>query len=105
MMAGRNFNPQRMSLKRRALIGGLMATFLFLGAALAAGEQLPRYVTTGGGGPVNGGQVRLMAAIGQPVAGPVSSGNLGLCGGFLCGSGGGQSPGQNSVYLPLVVKN
>ena len=104
-MMKRKINLRYLRFKRRALIGGLVAAFLFLGVALAAGEQLPRQVIDSGGGQVSAGNVRLVAAIGQPVAGSVSGGNVGVCSGFLCGSGGGQAPGQNNVYLPLVVKN
>lgn len=101
----RKLNRHQLNCKRWALIIGLIAAFLFLGVALAAGEQLPHQVIDSGGGPVSAGNVRLQSAIGQPVAGPVSSTNLNLCSGFLCGSGGGQSPGAGGIYLPLVVKN
>jgi hypothetical protein len=91
--------------KRWALLSGLVAACLFLGVALASGEQLPRQVIDSGGGQISGGEVRLHSVIGQPVAGPVSSGGLGLCSGFLCGSTGGAAPGAYGVYLPLVVKD
>ncbi len=103
-MMRHKINPGQMSFKRWGLISGLVAACLFLGLALAAGEQIPRQVIDSSGGRVSAGNVQLRAAIGQPVAGPVSNGNLALCSGFLCGPTGGASSGSNSVYLPLIIK-
>ncbi len=92
-------NSGQMRFKRWSLLGYLVVACLFLGVVLAAGEQIPRQVIVSSGGQVSAGNVQLQSAIGQPLAGSVSNGNLALCSGFLwCATD------DTSVYLPLIVK-
>ena len=77
---------------RLALLLAICAAMALAGAALAAGEVLTRSVVSSAGGQdtVNGIEAR--SAIGQPVAGIVTTGGSGgVCVGFLCpGSGSEQ---------------
>lgn len=68
--------------------------------ARAAGESLPRYLVSSGGGLTQTSDLRLSNAIGQPVAGLARNG-LNLCAGYLCQSTSGT---DNSVYLPVVIR-
>ena len=91
--------------RRLGLIGGLVAGWLFLGVALAAGEIIPRNLMESSGGWVSNGSLRLHHAVGQPVAGTVSNGNLTLCSGLVCGSGVAAQESTFQIYLPLIVKS
>ncbi len=78
----------------------LVASTLLLSAiVLAAGEQMPRSVISGGGGRITGGNVVLHGTLGQPVVGSVANDSYRLCSGFWCGGG------VYKIYLPLTLRN
>lgn len=80
-----------------ALLGALLVTT----GVLAAGEQITRYVFASGGEEVAAGDYKLRGALGQPVAGSVSTTSHRLCSGFWCG-GAGQTPSTYFTYLPFL---
>lgn len=76
---------RRMGLSAAAL--GLIALLLAVGgAALAAGEAVDWWVLSGGGAPASGGNVTLNTTLGQPVAGPSFTGDIGLGAGYWYGN-------------------
>jgi hypothetical protein len=82
----------------------LVALLVLVGAALAAGEWMPRGGVTSGGGEVSAGGLTLRSVVGQPVVGTVSNG-LTLCSGFECGPGVPTNDAQHQVFLPAVMRN
>jgi len=88
-----------------------LGLFLVIGVVLtitvwAAGELLPRHVTSSGGGTqLTGGGYVLHGALGQPVAGTVGSSSYRLCSGFWCGGVPEIVEDKYSIYLPLVIRN
>ena len=95
------------SLNTRLVIAGITTVLivfsLLAGAALAAGETITRGAFSSTSGVVSNGSLQLIYSVGQPVAGPVSSGSdQDLCSGFLCGSP--QSMGVSFLYLPLLTQ-
>ncbi len=89
---------------RILLLTGMML-FTFAALAVAAGEVLPRYVVSSGGGSLSNGGVTLQGSIGQPLVGAVSQG-VTLCSGYHCGAGVPSIPGGGTevVYLPLITR-
>jgi hypothetical protein len=79
----------------------LAALLLSASAALAqAGYDLSWRTIAAGGGWQNG-DYTLMAAAGQPLAGPLAGGvGYALCSGFWCGAAV-----SHHVYLPLVLRH
>ncbi|MEZ4831205.1 MAG: hypothetical protein R2873_04235 [Caldilineaceae bacterium] len=67
---------------RRALVG-IVLSLLVVFVVSAAGESLQRSIVGSGGGKIEAGDLVLRSAIGQPVGGKVSSGQLALYAGFL----------------------
>ena len=84
----------------------LLAAVLLSAAALTlaqSGYSL-RWWTVDGGGQTwsSGGGYRLGGTVGQPDAGVLSGGGYMLGGGFW--RGGAQSPEQQLIYLPIVMR-
>lgn len=79
-------------LHRIVLLVALCSAIAIAGAALAAGEVLTRSVVTSAGGQATVDGIEARSAVGQPVAGIITSeGNGGVCVGFICpGSGSTQ---------------
>jgi hypothetical protein len=94
----------RLSLKQRLLVLGLLAAFL-LASGAAAAPALPqaveqtRAVVSAGFTSVSVGSVSLHGSLGQPFVGLSQSGNLTLRHGFWHGVA------VNKLYLPVVQRN
>jgi len=81
----------------------LVLSLVVAGLALAnGGIELSRWVLSGGASDSAAGGTTLLATLGQPVVGSVTSdgGDVTLGQGFWHGA----TPGYN-IYLPLVVRN
>ncbi len=61
---------------------GIMLVILTATVVQAASYELPRWVISGGGGFLAGGNYTLNGTIGQPVAGSIGGGNYSLTSGF-----------------------
>jgi hypothetical protein len=87
-----------------SLSGLIVALVVSIGVVQAAGEQLGRSLTSGGGGQASQSGLTLHSAVGQPAIGGASS-SINLCSGYLCGPGAPEtSAGQERIYLPVVIK-
>jgi len=86
----------------------ILAALALLALASAAHAQsggpytLSWSTVDGGGGVSTGGPYALAGTIGQPDVGLLAGGNYTLSGGFW---GGGAAALDQSVYLPLVLRN
>jgi hypothetical protein len=90
-------------MKQKILILALVLALLLAvaGVVLANdGVKLPRWVLGGGASDSTAEGVALRAALGQPVVGVVSSGDVTMGQGFRCGA----TP-EYTVYLPLVTRD
>jgi hypothetical protein len=70
----------------------------------ASGEDLPRWVLSGGATGASGGDVTLRATLGEPVVGGAASsdGQVTLAQGFW--QAGAAAPAGYRVYLPVVMR-
>lgn len=72
--------------KTRVSLALPLTLLLLVGVALAAGTPSVDWKVTGAGGEhLEQGIYALDNTLGQPVVGPISTGNIEICAGFLCG--------------------
>jgi hypothetical protein len=82
------------------LLALVFAFFLVTGLLYASTttSNLSWWVIGSGGNRLSSGNVVLQSTLGQPLAYRASNGNLALCAGFWCATGG-----DYEVFLPLVM--
>jgi hypothetical protein len=89
-----------MKTKIRILALTMVLLLAVYGAALAnGGVELPRWALGGGAADAAGGDVTLLATLGQPVVGIVSGGDVTVGQGFWRGG----AP-THTIFLPLVMR-
>jgi hypothetical protein len=83
------------------LLALVFAFFLVTGLLYASTttSNLSWWVIGSGGNRLSSGNVVLQSTLGQPLAYRASNGNLALCAGFWCATGG-----DYEVFLPVVMK-
>lgn len=100
-------NKTRSTRYRVIVLAGLLL-LLAAGLVLAGGGvSQPRGLTAGGGAQVSSGSLTLSAALGQPVAGSVGTGELIAASGFWVGAGIQAQPPPTTdvyIYLPVVTR-
>ena len=91
--------------KRRILLVFVVCSLLVfsLGLVAAAGEMLPRYQVSSGGGTLANSELTLQTALAQPIANTVTN-EFTLCAGFYCGAGVTETKANHYVYLPAVIR-
>ncbi len=102
------------NLRRSSMLGGrafvlvivLVFSLLATGALLAGTEGNSSGALLVAGGKYRQGDMTLLAAFGQPVAGHVDSSGLALCSGMLCFVADTPSPADNwnQGWLPIIVR-
>lgn len=94
-------HPSKRKLVLSAIVA-MIALALLVNTVLAVGETISRGAFTAASGSTSTGSVKVIFALGQPVAGPVSSGDgsQSVCSGIICGSP--ETMGSQLLYLPLL---
>ena len=96
-------HPNKPKLVLSAIVA-MIALALLVNTVLAIGETVSRGAFTSASGSTSAGDLKVIFALGQPVAGPVSSAGdeQSLCSGFICGSPA--TMGSQLLYLPLLQR-
>lgn len=94
-------HPSKHKLFLSAIIA-MIALMLLVNTVLAVGETVSRDAFTSASGSTSTGSVKVIFALGQPVAGSVRNedSSQSICSGFICGSPA--TMGNQLLYLPLL---